>query len=252
MPRFSANLGFLWPDRPLIARIEAAAAAGFGAIELHWPYEIPPEAIRAECAARGVILLGINVPRGELPGDFGLGCVPGREAEFRAGFERAADYARAAGAGALHVLAGKARGARAAEVLEANLVWAAGRAPDLTLLLEPMNRVDQPGYFYATAQEAAGVIARVGARTVGLMFDAYHIGRSGADVIAELTTALPLIRHVQIAAVPSRAEPDEGDLDYGAVFAALDRLGYAGWVGCEYQPRGDTDAGLGWRSGLAG
>src|SRR5690606_29291805 len=121
-----------------------------------------------------------------------------------------------------------------------------GHARDLTLLLEPINQRDKPGYFYSTIGEAADIIATVGAPNLKIMFDVYHVGVSEGDVTKRLERHLPDIGHVQIAAVPSRAEPDEGEIAYQAIFAALDMLGYAGWTGCEYKPRGDTDAGLAW------
>lgn len=250
MPKFSANLGFLWPDRTLLERIEAAARAGFKAIELHWPYDFPAATIREACAAHGLSLLALNTPPGDLSkGDFGLGAVAGREAEFMRGFEQAADYVRAAGGSAIHVMTGvvppEAKSA-ATEVVLANLVAAAAKAPDLTLLLEPINQRDKPGYFYSTLAETAALIDRAGAPNLRIMFDAYHVGVSEGQVEALLARHLPNVGHVQIAAVPSRAEPDEGEVDYRAFFAALDRLGYAGWVGCEYRPRAGTDEGLGW------
>lgn len=253
MPKFSANLGFLWPDRTLLERIDAAAAAGFAAIELHWPYDVDPDAVRDRLLRHRLVLLGLNTPVGDAPGDFGLGAAAGRAPEFRIGFARAADYARRVAARAIHVMAGKVdpvgiEPAKAA--LIGNLVWAAAEAPDLTLLLEPINRVDQPAYFYSTIPQAAAIVDAVGAPNLAIMFDAYHVAMGGADVIATLAAHLPRIGHVQIAAVPSRAEPDEGDLDYPAFLAALDRLGYAGWIGCEYKPRGSTDAGLVWRAAL--
>jgi hydroxypyruvate isomerase len=254
MPRFSANLGFLWPDRPLLDRIDAAAAAGFKAIELHWPYATPADAVRQRCADRGIVLLGINTPVGNAEkGDFGLGAQAGREAEFSDGFRQSAEYARSAGASYVHVMAGVVapeHKARAKGVFIENLAFAAKAAPDLTLLLEPINQRDKPGYFYSTLGEAADIIGEVGAPNLKIMFDVYHVGVSEGDVLTRLERHLPQIGHVQIAAVPSRAEPDEGEIAYGAVFAALDRLGYAGWTGCEYRPRAGTDEGLAWVKAL--
>lgn len=250
MPRFSANLGFLWQDRPLLERIDAAHAAGFRAVELHWPYDTPPELVRARCVAHGLTLLSINTPLGRTElGDFGLGALPGRKADFLKGFAAAHDWATAAGACAIHVMAGvvepEMREA-ASETLITNLQTAAAMAPEMTLLLEGLNQYDKPGYFYSTLEAKAGIITAVGAGNVGILFDAYHVGRSEGDVFGNLRRHLPLIGHVQIAAVPSRAEPDEGDVDYARFFDDLDHLGYAGWVGCEYKPRSDTDSGLGW------
>jgi hydroxypyruvate isomerase len=254
MPRFSANLGFLWLELPLLERISAAADAGFGAIELHWPYDTDPRAVADLCQARGLTLVGINSPFGDpARSEFGLGALPGREAEFRASMETAIAWARAAGAGAIHVISGTIdpddRPA-ATRTFAANLAWAAEAAGDLTLLLEPMNPRDRPNYFTARVDPTLELIAEVGAPTLKLMFDAYHVGVGEGDVIGRLTRALPQIAHIQIAAVPSRAEPDEGTLDYADFFATLDRLGYTGWVGAEYRPRTTTAAGLGWMQRL--
>ncbi len=252
MPRFSANLGFLWPDRPLLDRVDAAAAAGFRAIELHWPYDVSAAAVRARCAAHGLTLLGVNTARGGA-GEFGLCALPGREAEARAAIDEAVAWCAEAGGSAVHCMAGVTAGLdpEAARACFLDNLRHASRAAEphgLTLLLEPLNPVDAPGYFYSTVAEGAAVIEEVGAANVRLMFDCYHVGTVGQDVVAELRRYLPLVGHVQFASVPGRAEPGLGELDYGAVFRAVDALGYAGWVGAEYRPRGDTDAGLGWMS----
>lgn len=251
MPRFSANLGFLWPELALLDRIDAAARAGFRAIELHWPYDVPAQELREAAARHRLSVLALNTPVGREPGDFGLAAVPGREAEFRKGFEQARIYALQAGIPAIHVMAGvvapgSAEAARAA-ILD-NLAFAARAAEQdgLMLLLEPINRKDRPGYFYDRIDEATDLIGAIGSPALRIMFDCYHVGITEGDVIARLETALPLVGHIQIAAVPGRAEPDEGTLDYRAVFAAIDRLGYQGWVGAEYKPRGKTEDGLGW------
>lgn len=254
MPKFSANLGFLWPDRPLLERIDAAASAGFKAIELHWPYETPADEVKRRCATHGLALLGLNTPLGDTAkGDFGLGAQAGRQSEFRDGFQKSMDYARIAGATSIHVMAGvvaSADKACARATFVENLVFAAKSAANLTLLLEPINQRDKPGYFYSTIGEAAEIIAEIGAPNIKIMFDVYHVGVSEGDVTKRLERHLADIGHVQIAAVPSRAEPDEGEIAYRAIFATLDRLGYAGWTGCEYKPRGDTDEGLAWVKAL--
>jgi hydroxypyruvate isomerase len=254
MQKFSANLGFLWPDRPLLDRIEAAADAGFKAIELHWPYDVPAADVRAAYSRRGLVMLGINTPIDAARGEFGLAAVPGREQDFRDGFRRAAGYARDLGARSIHVMAGDVapdRRAVATQQFLDNLAWAAELAPDLTLLLEPINKRDRPGYFYSTSGEGAAILARVSAPNVRLMFDVYHIGISeGGHALERLEQHFGLIGHVQLAAVPSRAEPDESEVDYRTVFAALDRLGYDGWIGCEYKPRAGTDEGLRWTTAL--
>lgn len=254
MPKFSANLGFLWTDLPLLDRIAAAASAGFKAVELHWPYDIAAGLVKQACEDHGVQLLGINTPVGDAAkGDFGVGALPGRQADFEKSLHQAADYARQSGTSSVHVMAGVVEPAakpEATEIFARNLAFAADAAPDLTLLLEPINQRDKPGYFYSTIAEAAALIDRVGAPNIRIMFDVYHVGVSEGDILKRLERHLPMIGHVQIAAVPSRAEPDEGEIAYSAVFAALDRLGYAGWVGCEYKPRAGTDEGLRWLKAL--
>lgn len=256
MPRFSANLGFLWPDRPLIERIEAAARAGFRAIELHWPYDVPAEKVEEACRRHRLALLGLNTRRGDAArGDFGLAAVPGREAEFQAAVDEAIVYCRASGARAIHAMAGVVAADRmgeAKQVFRRNIAAAADKAAGhgLTLLLEAINQRDAPGYFYSTVGEVAEWIARLDRPNVRLMFDIYHVGVAEGDILVKLKRHLPIIGHVQIAAVPSRAEPDEGEVAYRAVFDALDDLGYGGWVGCEYKPRAATEDGLRWTKAL--
>ncbi|PWV98051.1 hydroxypyruvate isomerase [Hoeflea marina] len=250
MPKFSANLGFLWRELPLLDRITAAGRAGFRAVELHGPYDTDAALVRAACEANAVTLVSINAPHGDgAKGDFGLGALQGRRDDFKASIEQALAYARAAGASAVHVLAGivaEAEKPRAREIFEDNLAWAALQAPDLTLLLEPINQRDAPGYFHSTTTEVVSLIGTVGAPNLRLLFDVYHAAIGEGDILTRLERLMPVIGHVQIAAVPSRAEPDEGEIAYPAIFDALDRHGYAGWVGCEYRPRAGTDAGLGW------
>jgi len=256
MPRFSANLGFLWPDRPLLERIEAAANAGYKAIELHYPYDVPASELKAACGRRGLKLLGLNTQIGAGPaGHRGFAAVPGHEGDFRALAEQAIAYAAEAGGTAVHMMAGNVPPEKHAEgfaTIVANLKWAAPKAEaaGLTVLIEPINPRDMPGYFYSTVEEGAAVVDAVGAANLKLMFDAYHVGVSQGDIITRLRKFYPKIGHVQIAAVPSRAEPDEGEVNYPAIFKVLDELGYAGWIGAEYKPRAATDAGMGWVAAL--
>ena len=250
--RLSANIGFLWPDRPLLSRIDAAAAAGFHAIELHWPYDIPAGEVRAACMRNNLQLLALNTPTGDRPGDFGLAAVPGREEEFRGAMRQAVDYAMAAGAGAVHVMAGCVspdERERAKLTIIENLRFASQLAgpQGIRLLLEPINHIDRPGYFYDRVEDALEIIEQVGDDRLSLMFDCYHVQVAQGDVTRRLGRHAGRIGHVQIAAAPSRAEPDEGELDYRAVFATLREMDYRGWIGCEYKPRHDTNAGLAWR-----
>jgi hydroxypyruvate isomerase len=253
--RFSANLGFLWAELPLLERIDAAAKAGFRAVELHAPYDVPPQAVAERCADRNVKLLGINTASGSVPGDNGLAAVPGREDEARRLIDQAFDYAAAAGGTAVHVMAGKiapGERAKAEKTFVAALRHAASRAEasGLIALLEPINQRNMPGYFYSEIEKASDLIDEVRSDALKIMFDCYHVGISQGDVLTRLRRFFGKIGHVQIAAVPSRAEPDEGELAYRAILAELDALNYQGWVGCEYRPRADTDSGLTWLSAL--
>lgn len=252
MPRFSANLGFLWQGMPLLDQIEAAARAGFRAVEMHWPYDTDPLAVRAACERLGLTMLGVNTVKGDTAkGENGLGALPGREAEFQAAIDQAIAWQVAAGGTAIHAMAGMVKPAdrpAATSVLVDNLSRAADKAAahGITLLLEPLSPRAAPGYFYATLRGAGEIIARVGKPNVKIMFDVFHVGCAEGDVLTNLSAWWPHIGHVQIAAVPSRAEPDEGEIHFPSIFKALDDQGYAGWVGAEYRPRGDTDAGLAW------
>jgi hydroxypyruvate isomerase len=250
MPRFAANLGYLFTERPMIERIGAAAAAGFKAIELQFPYDVPASAVRAELQKHGLIQLGINTVQGRL-GEFGLAAVPGREREWDAAFKQALDYIVAIGGSAIHCMAGSVppeQRPAAETVFIRNLARAAEAAAkqNIMLLIEPINPRDRPNYFLNRAEHAADIIARIGAPNVRIQFDFYHAQIVSGDLVRRFEKHLPVVGHVQIAAVPSRAEPDEGEINYPAVFASLDRLGYSGWIGCEYRPRTRTEDGLGW------
>jgi hydroxypyruvate isomerase len=181
-------------------------------------------------------------------GENGLAALPGRGAEARAAIDAALDYAAAIGGGAVHVMAGKAEGAAAHDSFLANLRHACDRAAadGRIILIEPLNPWDAPGYFLHRTDQAAAIIAEVGAPNLRLMFDCYHVGRTEGDVIGRLQTLLPVIGHIQFAAVPDRGAPDHGDLDYAAVFAAIAALGWDRPLGAEYRPGGPTDATLGW------
>jgi hydroxypyruvate isomerase len=258
MPRFSANLGFLFSDRSEIERITAAASCGFEAVEMHWPYHVPAHDMHEALTARNLTMLGLNMPVGNAAaGDFGLAAVPDREGDFQHALDQALSYGSTIQASAVHCLAGIASPddlATAERTFIANLQWAADRASQagMTILIEPMNHRDRPGYFLHHVEQAAAIIEQAGRRNIKIMFDCYHVQITQGDLITRLRTHLNLIGHVQIAAVPSRAEPDEGEVSYREIFRTLDSLGYQGWVGAEYKPRGRTEDGLGWLSDLAG
>ena len=251
MPRFAANLAYLFVERPFMERFGAAAAAGFKAVELQMPYDQAPSDVRAELARHGLVQLGINTQSRPNGGEVGLGAVPGREREFAEVFAHALDYSVAIGGSAVHTLAGKVppeQRPAAERVFVANYARAADLAAqkNITVLIEPLNTRDRPDYFLTRVEQAADLIEKIGRPNVKIQFDVYHVQIMGGDLLVRLEKFLPRIGHVQIAAVPSRAEPDEGEVNYPAVFDALDRLGYAGWIGCEYKPRGRTEDGLGW------
>jgi 2-dehydrotetronate isomerase len=250
MPRFAANLGYLFAGRPLIGRFGAAAAAGFDAVELLFPYDVAASAVQAELARHGLTQLGINTPFGR-DGESGLAAVPGREREWQSAFKLALDYAAAIGARSVHCLAGcvpPEQRPAAETVFIRNLARAVEDAAKagIMLLIEPINPRDRPDYFLNRVEHAADIIGKVDAPNLRIQFDFYHVQIVGGDLIRRFEKYLPLIGHVQVAGVPLRREPDEGEVNYPEIFAALDRLGYAGFVGCEYRPRGRTEDGLAW------
>ena len=250
MPRFAANLGMLFADRPLLQRIGAAAAAGFKAVELQIPYATPAAEVRAEIERHGLTMLGLNTPMGR-EGESGLAAMPGREQDFAAAFKQALDYAMAVNGSAIHCMSGLVppeQRPAAERVYIANLSRAADLAAekDITILIEPINPRDRPTYFLTRPEQAADVIDKIRKPNVKLQFDFYHTQISGGDLFKRFEKHLPWIGHVQVAAVPSRAEPDEGEINYPAVFEMVDKLGYRGWVSAEYKPRGKTEDGLAW------
>jgi 2-dehydrotetronate isomerase len=251
MPRFAANLGYLFTDRPLLQRIDAAAACGFKAVELQFPYDVPAADVKAALARNSLVVLGLNTPQGERDNEFGLAAVPGREKDWQVLFGRALDYITAIGGTAIHCLAGKVAPEQrpaAERVFIDNLKGAAdlAAAKNITLLIEPINPRDRPSYFLNHVEHAADIIANAGRPNIKIQFDFYHLQIVGGDLITRLEKFLPHVGHLQCAGVPVRHEPDGGEINYPFVFAEVDRLGYQGWIGCEYRPRGNTEAGLGW------
>jgi hydroxypyruvate isomerase len=243
--KFSANLGFLWADRTLPDAIRAAAAAGFDAVECHWPFDENVPAVKGALTATGLPMLGLNTRRGQ-PGENGLSALPGRGAEARAAVDEALAYAAATDTAAVHVMAGFAEGAAAHAAFVETLSYACAQAGERTILIEPLNGYDAPGYFLNRTGQAAEIIAEVGAPNLKLMFDCYHVQLTEGDVTHRLEKLLPVIGHVQVASVPDRGAPDHGELSFAHVWTTLNRLGWDQPVGAEYKPAGDTDATLGW------
>jgi len=249
MIRFSANLGFLWTDRPLPDAIHAAASAGFHAVECHWPFDTPTTEINAALKETGLPMLGLNTRRGNIEaGDNGLAAIPGREDEARHAITEALTYADAISTGAVHVMAGFADGKTAHDTFIRNLKFAANAAVplDITILIEPLNRHDAPGYFLNTTDQARAIIEEVASPNLKLMFDCYHVGRTEGDVITLLRDLFPLIGHIQFASVPDRGTPDHGEIDYQAIFSEIAALGWTKPLGAEYKPEGKTEDTLQW------
>ncbi len=257
MPAFTANIAFLFADRPFLERIDAARAAGFDKVECHFPYDTSVEVLKSRLDAAGVRMTGLNTAPGDIrAGDWGLAALIGREDEFEAGFQQARAYAKALGAPMIHVMAGVIEpGARkqACRTYVRNIRRAAraAAADGITLLLEPLNARDRPGYLVSRSDHIATLIREIGEPNVKLLFDVYHVQIMEGDLIRRIERHAPIIGHVQIAAVPSRAEPDEGEVAFPAVFDALRANGYGGLIGLEYKPRGSTEEGLAWMERLA-
>lgn len=253
MPRFAANLSMMFTERPFLDRFAAAADAGFAAVEYLFPYEHPPEAIRAALDANGLEQALFNLPPGDFAkGERGIAALPGREAEFEAGLAKALHYAEVIGARKLHCMAGLIGPDDDRNHFEstylANLTLAAERAADqgITLLIEPINTRSIPGYFLNHQREGRHIIERVGAPNLKLQLDFFHCQIMEGDLAMHLEELIGVVGHVQIAGVPERHEPDVGEINYPYLFARLDAVGYTGWVGCEYIPKGRTEDGLGW------
>jgi hydroxypyruvate isomerase len=253
MPKFAANLSFLFTEMPFMARFAAAAAAGFRGVEYLFPYEEDKEAIAQALRENGLENVLFNLPPGDwAAGERGLGALPGRENDFRAGLERAMDYALAAGTKRLHALAGivpvGADQERCRRTFISNLRCACEQlAPHgITLLIEPINHRDMPGYFLNYQKDAHALLAEVDMPNLKVQMDFYHAQIMEGDLINTFRHSLAGVGHVQIAGVPDRHEPDTGELNYPWLFAMMDEAGYHGWVGCEYRPRNGTLAGLSW------
>ncbi|HVP87284.1 MAG TPA: 2-oxo-tetronate isomerase [Casimicrobiaceae bacterium] len=261
MPRFSANLSFLFTELPFLDRFAAAATAGFRAVEFAFAYETPPREIAARVEDNGLALVLINTPPGNYAaGERGFAALPGREREFGASLATALSYARELSCPRIHVMAGalpetadlQERALARATYLH-NLRVAAREAEGegIELTIEPINPRDIPGYFLNTQTEAHAIREEVGAANLKVQMDFYHAQIVEGDLSEKVKRWLPHIGHIQIAGVPGRHEPDTGEIHYPHLFALLDELGYSGWVGCEYKPRNGTLAGLGWMKRFA-
>ncbi len=254
MPRFCANLGFLFTEAPFEDRFERAARAGFSGVEYMFPYAHPAAELARLLRENGLRQVLFNLPAGNwAAGERGLAALPGREAEFREGVELAIDHARELGCTQVNALAGIPRpGLHPQEIhstLIDNLRYAAPRlaAAGIRLLVEPINsRIDMPGFYLDTPRKALSLIESVAEPNLWLQYDVYHAQVMEGDLARTIEAGIGRIAHIQIADHPGRHEPGSGEINYPYLFALLDRLGYAGWVGCEYVPSAGSETSLGW------
>ena len=259
MPKFAANLTMLFTELPFLDRFEAAARAGFKAVEFLFPYAYDPHELRRRLDANGLQLVLHNLPSGDWDaGERGIACHPDRTEEFRAGVARGIEYARVLGVKQLNCLAGKAPAgvseASLRQTLVDNLRHASAqlRLAGLRLLVEPINTFDIPGFYVNRTQQLIEILDEVGADNAFVQYDIYHAQRMEGELAATMQRHLGRIGHMQLADNPGRHEPGTGEINYAFLFAHLDRIGYDGWIGCEYKPATTTEAGLGWIRPLAG
>lgn len=257
MPRFAANLSMMFNEHAFLDRFQAAADAGFEAVEYLFPYDFPPDVVAGRLQAAGLKQALFNMPPGDWSaGDRGLAALPDRKDEFRASLDQAIGYATTIGTPLLHMMAGLADACdpQAVQSFRDALRHAAERTAEagIGLVIEPINRRDMPGYFLNDFDRALGFVQELGQPHVRLQFDIYHRQILHGDVIMGLRAMMPRIGHIQTASVPARNEPGTGELDDAAIFDEIDALGYEGFVGCEYRPRRSTVDGLGWLAAMRG
>jgi hydroxypyruvate isomerase len=255
MPKYAANLTMLFTEAPFLDRFALAAEAGFEAVEFLFPYAFPAHEIRRRLDANGLQLVLHNLPAGDWDaGERGIACLPDRVAEFRSGVGQAIEYAQALGVPQLNCLVGKTPTGVDDALLRATLVqnlrYAAGelQKAGIKLLVEPINFYDIPGFYLTRSAQTLAVLDEVASDNVYLQYDIYHMQRMEGELAATMTQHLARIAHIQLADNPGRHEPGTGEINYPFLFAHLERIGYDGWIGCEYKPATTTQAGLGWRT----
>jgi len=253
MPQFAANLTMLFTEAPFLERFERASKAGFKAVEFLFPYAFSATEIKELLDRHQLKLVLHNLPAGDWDaGERGIACHPDRVDEFRNGVTKAIEYAKVLGVQQLNCLAGKAPEGVDQKVLHAtfveNLRFAAAelKKANLNLLIEPINTFDIPGFFLSTTKQASEVLAEVGASNLLIQYDIYHAQRMEGELANTIEKNLSKIGHIQLADNPGRNEPGTGEINYAYLFKFLDRIGYQGWIGCEYKPASSTEAGLGW------
>lgn len=257
MPRFAANLTMLFTELPFMERFEAAAKAGFKAVEYLFPYAYDKKELTAALRANGLQQVLHNLPAGNWDGgERGIGCHPDRVGEFREGVGMAIDYATALGCPKLNCLLGKLPAGvspdQARKTAVENLRFAAKelQSAGIMLLIEPINHFDIPGFFLTRTDQAMSIIDEVGSTNLLLQYDVYHAQRMEGELGATIAKNMARIGHIQLADNPGRGEPGTGEINYAWLFKHIDAAGYAGWIGCEYKPKSDTVNGLGWRTAL--
>lgn len=253
MPKFAANLSMMFNEVPFPERFAAAAKAGFKGVEFLFPYDYPVADVTRWLKDNDLESALFNMPPGNwAAGERGIASIPGREEEFRKGVEKAIEYALSMGTPTIHVMAGllpEGADRETHRVTYVDNVWYAAKElakHDRTLVIEPINTRDMPGYFLNFQDEAHDICKEIGEPNVKVQMDFYHAQIMEGDLTMTFRNHFDGIGHVQIASVPTRNEPDQGEIDYRHLFRLLDEMGYSGWVGCEYKPRGRTEDGLGW------
>lgn len=253
MPQFAANLTMLFNESPFMERFEKASKSGFKAVEFLFPYPFSAEEIKQKLAQNNLQLVLHNLPAGDWDaGERGIACLPDRVAEFEAGVAQAIDYAKVLGVSQLNCLAGKIPASVDVALLRntfvSNLRYAANKLKkeNIKLLIEPINTFDIPGFYLSKTQQALDILNEVGSDNLFIQYDIYHAQRMEGELSKTIETNLAKIAHIQLADNPGRNEPGTGEINYAYLFQFIDRIGYKGWIGCEYKPASNTEAGLGW------
>jgi hydroxypyruvate isomerase len=252
MPKFAANLSWLYQELPFLERFAAAAKSGFRGVEFLFPYEFRAEEISVRLQESELTAVLFNFPPGNFEkGDRGIAAIPGREKEFRNSVQLALDYAQILRVPRLHVMAGITEGRepeKAHATFLSNLRFVLERTADLDLLitLEPINARDIPGYYLSRLEQAAAILGELRHPRLKIQLDWYHLQIMGGDLTRRTERVFSEIGHIQIAGVPDRSEPDCGEVNFSHLLKLVDQLGYQGWIGCEYKPAGKTEDGLAW------
>jgi 2-dehydrotetronate isomerase len=252
MPKFAANLSWLYQEKPFLQRFAAAAQSGFEAVEFLFPYAFRPPEIATNLAENNLKAVLFNLPPGDFDrGERGIAALPGREKDFQASVQLALEYAGALNVDRLHVMAGITSNidpAKAQAAYLANIQFAIEQiaGSDRLITLEPINDRDIPGYFLRTVEQAADILAELNHPQLKIQLDWYHVQIMGGDLTRRTRQFFPQVGHIQLAGVPDRNEPDRGEVNFSHLFRLVDELDYEGWIGCEYRPLGKTEDGLSW------